>query len=417
MSDDGSSDAPGLGSTVPAAQRTRTGNCGVHPDREAVDICGRCRRELCLTCAQWLAGATYCPDHFGPEYRRRSRNRWLVGVGGLLIVAAVVSVVIRADQQRRAEEGRYGTHRAEIERLRVAVEKDVCNRPNATALADHLSAAGFEDEALAALSRVVERCPPDRQTTERVLELYRKAGDRPKARVLAERYVKDHPEAAVGYAVRGALALEAGDTARARPDLEQAVTLNPGHEGAALALADLIEPADGCRAADVLDDLLGFASPEGGPELRVRADRLRERGRCPRERIEGGSAVVPFVRDDDVMIVDVLLNDMVKAKMILDTGASSVALTAEFAERAGLDWRNGEPYYVGTAGGVTTARRVKLDSLMLGPARVDGVQASVVSAMNFDDGTDGLLGNSFLSHFEIMVNAESRTVTLTPRQR
>ncbi|MBT9556344.1 MAG: TIGR02281 family clan AA aspartic protease [Myxococcales bacterium] len=415
MSDDGRSDTPGVPSTTPA--RARTGACGVHPDREAVDVCGRCRRELCLTCAQWLAGATYCPDHFGPEYRRRSRNRWLMSGGILLLIASVTAIVLRADRQRRAEEERYGTHKAEIERLRVAVEKDVCNRPNATALADHLSAAGFEDEALAALSRVVDRCPPDRQTTERVLELYRKAGDRPNALALAERYVKDHPEAAVGYAVRGALALETGGTAQARQDLEQAVTLNPGHEDAALALADLVEPTDGCRAADVLDDLLGFASPKGGPELRVRANRLRERGRCPRERIEGGKAVVPFVREDDVMIVEVLVNDMVKAKMILDTGASSVALTAEFAERAGLDWRSGERFYVGTAGGVTTARRVKLDSLMLGPARVDGVQASVVSAMDFDDGTDGLLGNTFLSHFEIVVNAEARTVTLTPRQR
>mgnify|MGYP001594023429 FL=1 len=253
--------------------------------------------------------------------------------------------------------------------------------------------------------------------TEAALALHRKAGDRAAALALATQLVADHPDSAPGYANRGALRREDGDTKGALADFRQAMRINPAEELAARGLADMIEATEPCGAADALDDFLAFSSPDDAESLGRRSDRLRERGDCRRERIVGGKAVVPFRREDDVMVVTVRVNDTTDAQLLLDTGASMVAFTRAFADRAGLDWRENEVFYVGTAGGVTTARGVKLESVALGAARVEGVSGAVVSGMDVGDDLDGLLGNTFLSHFDVLVDSEARTVTLSAKKR
>ena len=161
--------------------------------------------------------------------------------------------------------------------------------------------------------------------------------------------------------------------------------------------------------------LLALKSAAELETLRRRADRLRIEGGCPRERIEGGVSSVPFQRQHDVMIVSVKISDRYDAKMLLDTGASSVAITRGLADRIGVDPAEGERFWVGTAGGATSARRVSLASVALGGARVERVRAAVVAGMALGDGVEGLLGNSFLSHFQVSVDAETRRVILRPR--
>ena len=53
-------------------------------------------------------------------------------------------------------------------------------------------------------------------------------------------------------------------------------------------------------------------------------------------------------------------------QFMVDTGASSVALSVSDAERIGLDYRAGQPVRVGTANGATQGWRLKLRSVRLG---------------------------------------------------
>jgi aspartyl protease family protein len=87
-------------------------------------------------------------------------------------------------------------------------------------------------------------------------------------------------------------------------------------------------------------------------------------------------------------------------QFIVDTGASAVSLSAEQAQRMGLNYLKGQPVQMGTANGVVLAWRVKLASVRIGDVVVYDVD-SVVSSGGMPY---VLLGNSFLSRFQMTRN-------------
>jgi clan AA aspartic protease (TIGR02281 family) len=159
--------------------------------------------------------------------------------------------------------------------------------------------------------------------------------------------------------------------------------------------------------------MLAHSKPDDAAWLDSRSGRLRRVGKCPRERIVDGKAIVPVEIDSDVMLVKVRINNKVDATMVLDTGASSVAMTRRLADRLGLSEDDGEPFYVGTASGVTIAYRVVLEEVRLGGARVSRVGAAIVPRMRLGPEIDGLLGNSFLAHFSVQVDGAERRLVLS----
>jgi aspartyl protease family protein len=84
-------------------------------------------------------------------------------------------------------------------------------------------------------------------------------------------------------------------------------------------------------------------------------------------------------------------------QLLVDTGATSVALGPDDAIRVGLDYKAGQPVRVGTANGSAIGWRIKLSSLRVGDVEVYDVDAVVTnSAMPYV-----LLGNSFLTRFQM----------------
>ena len=84
-------------------------------------------------------------------------------------------------------------------------------------------------------------------------------------------------------------------------------------------------------------------------------------------------------------------------QFIVDTGASAVSLGAEQAQRMGLDYQKGPPMHLSTANGIVSAWRMKLASVRIGDVVVYDVDSVISSgSMPFV-----LLGNSFLSHFQM----------------
>lgn len=93
-------------------------------------------------------------------------------------------------------------------------------------------------------------------------------------------------------------------------------------------------------------------------------------------------------------------------RMMVDTGATMVALSFEDAERAGIrvpprDFR----HPIGTANGVVMAAQVRIDELRLGDITVRGVEATVLprGAMQ-----GSLLGMSFLRRLKAFEVASGR---------
>ena len=97
------------------------------------------------------------------------------------------------------------------------------------------------------------------------------------------------------------------------------------------------------------------------------------------------------------------------AHFMVDTGATSIAMGALDAERAGINFKSGQPVNMATANGMTQGYRIKLNSVRIGDVEVFDVEAVVTpNAMPFM-----LLGNSFLTRFQM--TRENDQMTLTRR--
>lgn len=80
--------------------------------------------------------------------------------------------------------------------------------------------------------------------------------------------------------------------------------------------------------------------------------------------------------------------------LLVDTGATSVALSGAQADQLGISYRDGTPGWVETASGHARAWRTTLKQVRLGDVEVVGVDAMVLEG-NYP--SQGLLGMSFLN--------------------
>jgi len=96
-------------------------------------------------------------------------------------------------------------------------------------------------------------------------------------------------------------------------------------------------------------------------------------------------------------------------QFMVDTGATGIAMSMQDAERAGINYKNGQAVQMSTANGAALGFRIKLDSVRVGDVEVYGVDAVVTpQAMPFV-----LLGNSFLSRFQM--KRDNNLMTLDKR--
>ncbi len=94
-------------------------------------------------------------------------------------------------------------------------------------------------------------------------------------------------------------------------------------------------------------------------------------------------------------------------RFVVDTGATTIAMSREEAERLGLDLNQGTAVPISTAGGMVTGRALMLRSVRMGDVEVHNVQAVVTpAAMPYV-----LLGNSFLGRFQMRRDSDVMRLT------
>ena len=96
-------------------------------------------------------------------------------------------------------------------------------------------------------------------------------------------------------------------------------------------------------------------------------------------------------------------------RFVVDTGATTVAMSEAEAERLGIDWKKGRKGYSTTANGVVAVHNVSLGRVRVGDVQVYDVEATVLPAQL----PVVLLGNSFLSRFQM--RRENDRMTLERR--
>ena len=96
-------------------------------------------------------------------------------------------------------------------------------------------------------------------------------------------------------------------------------------------------------------------------------------------------------------------------QFMVDTGATSIAMSSADADRAGINFKNGQIVNLSTANGISQGFRIKLNSVRVGDVEIFDVDAVVTQQpMPYM-----LLGNSFLTRFQMI--RENDQMTLVKR--
>ncbi len=128
-----------------------------------------------------------------------------------------------------------------------------------------------------------------------------------------------------------------------------------------------------------------------------------------------GALHIPLRRAGGVFLVTSQLNNHVTTNFIVDTGASVVTISHALADQLGIDYSNKPRMTLVTASGTLECPRIVLDSIYIpddAGAGVVGVGAVVATLPGSPPGIGGLLGQSFLRHFHVTIDAERAVMHL-----
>ena len=115
----------------------------------------------------------------------------------------------------------------------------------------------------------------------------------------------------------------------------------------------------------------------------------------------GGTRIVLPVSSGGHFMAQGAINGRAVSFM-LDTGATTIAMSAADAQRIGLDFSKGQPVRMNTANGIAPGYRLRLASVRVGDVEVYDVEAIVSEQpMPYI-----LLGNSFISRFSMRRDAD-----------
>jgi clan AA aspartic protease (TIGR02281 family) len=129
---------------------------------------------------------------------------------------------------------------------------------------------------------------------------------------------------------------------------------------------------------------------------------------------EANANEVPLFRRHELLLAEVTLNGRVKRHFVVDTGASFTLINRQTARELGLVVNERTPFIpIVTASDMIFTPLVTLQSVRVGNAEVENVEALI---HNMPSDTAGLLGNSFLNKFRVVLDSIHGKMTLFSMQ-
>jgi len=120
-----------------------------------------------------------------------------------------------------------------------------------------------------------------------------------------------------------------------------------------------------------------------------------------------GSAIL-YAEPDGHFYTEGLING-ISARLVVDTGATYIAMNSAMAQRVGVDYkRTGQPGFANTASGVVRTYGVKLRSVQVGDIVLHNVDAGIIEGTH---PVQVLLGMSFLGRLDMKRDGEKLELT------
>jgi clan AA aspartic protease (TIGR02281 family) len=130
----------------------------------------------------------------------------------------------------------------------------------------------------------------------------------------------------------------------------------------------------------------------------------------PEKTSEPEGVTVDLAQKGDVSVTEVVLNERMKQHFVVDTGSSFTVISRQAARELGITIDESTPLIpIATASSVVINPLVTLESIRVGEAKVENVDVLV---HNLPGGPAGLLGNSFLNKFKVVLDSINGKMTL-----
>jgi clan AA aspartic protease (TIGR02281 family) len=133
----------------------------------------------------------------------------------------------------------------------------------------------------------------------------------------------------------------------------------------------------------------------------------------PPKTVETQGYEVNLFRRHELWLTEVVLNGRTKQYFIVDTGASFTLISRQIANELGIPINDQTPFIrVTSVSDVILTPLVTLRSIQVGKAEVENVEALVYTMPSYQ----GLLGNSFLNKFKVVIDSLNGKMTLFSMQ-
>jgi clan AA aspartic protease (TIGR02281 family) len=134
----------------------------------------------------------------------------------------------------------------------------------------------------------------------------------------------------------------------------------------------------------------------------------------PKKVSEPEGITVDLVRKHELLLAEVVLNEKIKGHFIVDTGASFTFINLPTAKELGITIDENTPFIpIFTASSLIFTPLVTLRSIRVGEAEVENVDVLI---HNMPSDSAGLLGNSFLNKFKVVLDSINGKMTLYSMQ-
>jgi clan AA aspartic protease (TIGR02281 family) len=306
----------------------------------------------------------------------------------------------------------------QIQKRLDQLSREACYVDAITDLSESLIKLGHPREAATSLRSFVKRCKNSEGLLRIAYSALERVRDYGGALEVADQLVQAYPANGTFLYWRGTSYDQLGDYVRALTDYINTAQLvaDPKHINGDVFYDMSRMYAKLRRYCDAITPIETYISLDPAnrrtPQTTKIIAEYANKGNCDTG-YASGTARISIPGQSNVHFLRVLVNN-VDGNFVLDTGATFVAVTSQFASKARINAEPGNQVIMKTVGGTALADIGYAAKIAVGRAEASGVVVAVHrdGAKPFGDGVDGLLGMSFIARFTL--NISPTAIELTP---